>query len=67
MLDDYASVFDQSDPANQCNDELIWVVDVDTTPTCLERAGAQHPDSINSRKTNSLDGKISFYNAPDSK
>ena len=27
LLDDYASVFDQSDPDNQYNDELIFVVD----------------------------------------
>ncbi|QGY46781.1 hypothetical protein GM418_24920 [Maribellus comscasis] len=60
MLDDYAGAFDQSDSANQYYDKLIWVVDVDIMPTCLELAGAQHPDSINSRKTNNLDGKISL-------
>ncbi|MFB9052739.1 RagB/SusD family nutrient uptake outer membrane protein [Formosa undariae] len=44
LLDNYADVFDQSDPANQYNDELIFVVDFTKDPIFNDAKTARTDD-----------------------
>ena len=58
LLDDYAAVFDQSDPANQYNDELIFVIDFEQNLSDGPLSTAEQTITIPELGTNLLIGTV---------